>query len=91
LVDAVKRMAKARGATCYADPFVASASEVRKGLLSRTVEWLKGDEPVASPPLVPAQVRRSGGVDARGVAPDERHAPRVQPRGAPAFLRMRRT
>ena len=54
MVEAVARMAKAAGAPCHADPFVAQTSRAEgRGLLQRATAWLTSD----APPLVPDQAR----------------------------------
>ena len=58
MVDAVKHVAEASGATWYADPFVPN-SDGQQGLLSRVVNRLLGDDVrLASPPTVPSQPAR---------------------------------
>jgi NAD(P)H-flavin reductase/ferredoxin len=62
MVDVVKQMAEASGATWYADPFVPN-SDGRQGLLSRMVTRLLGDVQLASlslasPSMVPSQSDR---------------------------------
>jgi NAD(P)H-flavin reductase/ferredoxin len=59
LVEAVKQIAGASGATCYSDPFVPNA-EGQRGLLSRAADWLLGAPPLTSPPIVPAQAATTG-------------------------------
>src|SRR5262245_31712346 len=57
MVDVVKQMAEASGATWYADPFVPN-SDGQQGLLSRVVTRLLGDVQLASPSMVPSQSAR---------------------------------
>jgi hypothetical protein len=54
MVEAVARMAKAAGAPCHMDPFVAQTGQDEgRSLLQWATAWLTSD----SPPLVPDQAR----------------------------------
>jgi NAD(P)H-flavin reductase/ferredoxin len=43
MVDAVREIANAAGAMCYADPFEPQTGNDGEGLLSRAISWIKGD------------------------------------------------
>jgi NAD(P)H-flavin reductase/ferredoxin len=57
LVEAITDLAEVSGATWYADAFVPNA-ERPAGLLTRAVNWIKGDMQTPSPSTVPSQFQR---------------------------------
>lgn len=59
MVKAIAELAKAAGATCYADPFVpAGTTTEQQSALSRALAWLNGERRTASAPPQPAKMTR---------------------------------
>jgi NAD(P)H-flavin reductase/ferredoxin len=57
LVEAVKAMAEASGAVCYADPFEPS-TESEDSMLSRAMNWLTGETQSSAAATAPSNARR---------------------------------
>jgi len=64
MVKAIAELAKAAGATCYADPFLPAGTTIeQEGVLSRALAWLNGErtasvQPQPQPQPQPAKMKR---------------------------------